>query len=204
MLHWTMLGAQLGVRGIRRAVCNCRSTNGCRRPSRTCRSTRSSTAWLRRGFPAAGFSAAGLLAGLGRVSASACRRASRRRTCRSAWPASSPAGFGSASCGWTMSRSRRSSHQGHHLAVVQLELEALVRHHAPFVGLLGVGEAVDVLAAGAAIAGRGELQRAAAVFQLDHVLHAALAPGPLADDHRPLVVLQAGRRRSRWRWRCSG
>ncbi len=52
---------------------------------------------------------------------------------------------------------------------------------------------MDVLAAGPQVAGGGQLQGALAALQLDDVLHAPLAPGALADDDRPLVVLQAGR-----------
>ena len=51
---------------------------------------------------------------------------------------------------------------------------------------------MDILAAGTVIAGRRQLQRAAAAFQLDDVLHAPFAPGPLADDRRPFVILQTG------------
>ena len=69
----------------------------------------------------------------------------------------------------------------------------VVGHHAPLVGVLGVGEAVDVLAAGAMVAGGGQLQGALAPFQLDHVLHAPFAPGALADDDRSVVILQTGR-----------
>ena len=52
---------------------------------------------------------------------------------------------------------------------------------------------MNVLSAGPVIAGGGQLERAFASFQFDDVLHAALAPGAFADDHGPLVVLQAGR-----------
>ena len=75
--------------------------------------------------------------------------------------------------------------QRHHIAVV--------RNHAPVVFLGRILEAVDVLPVGPAIAGRGQLQRAVAAFQLDHVLDAALAPRAFADDHRPFVVLETRR-----------
>src|SRR5207248_2582714 len=50
------------------------------------------------------------------------------------------------------------------LQIAELDFKALVGHHAPLVRLLGVGKAVDILAAGAPIAGRGELQRAFAAL----------------------------------------
>ena len=75
------------------------------------------------------------------------------------------------------------------LSLISKPLSGMTPHSSR---VLGVGEAVDVLAAGAKVAGGGELQGAVAVLQFDHVLHASLAPGALADDDRPLVVLQAG------------
>ena len=60
-----------------------------------------------------------------------------------------------------------------HLAVAQLEIEPLVGRDAPFVGLLGVVEAMDVLAAGTPVAGSGQFQGAAAVLQFDDPV-----PGP--------------------------
>ena len=62
---------------------------------------------------------------------------------------------------------------------------------------LGVLEPVNVLAGRAVIAGHGQLEHAIAAVEIDDVLDRALAVGPLADDHGPLVVLKRGRRRSR-------
>src|SRR5262249_45120970 len=78
------------------------------------------------------------------------------------------------------------------LLVGQLHLEALRRLHAPFVRFLGVREAVNVLAVGAPVAGRRQLQGTRAVLQQDDVLHTALAVTALADDDGPQVVLQGG------------
>ena len=62
----------------------------------------------------------------------------------------------------------------------------------PHSSVLGARKAVDILAVGAAIGGGGELQGALSVLQVDHVLDAPLAEGPLADDRRAMMVLEAG------------
>src|SRR4029079_7518531 len=59
--------------------------------------------------------------------------------------------------------------------------------------LLGIGKAMNVLAARPQVARRGELQGTATTLQLDDVLYASFAPRPLADDDRPAVILQTGR-----------
>src|SRR5262249_45504492 len=53
------------------------------------------------------------------------------------------------------------------LLVGQLHLVAVVRPHAPLVLVLGVGEAVDVLAAGPPVARGRQLERAEAVLHRD-------------------------------------
>src|SRR5262249_22306815 len=74
----------------------------------------------------------------------------------------------------------------------QRNLHSGVGLAAPFVAVLAVGEAVDVLAAGPPVARRGQLQGALAVLHRDDVLHTALTVAPLANNHRSLVVLQTG------------
>ena len=75
----------------------------------------------------------------------------------------------------------------------QLDLKALVGRDAPFIRLLGILESVDVLTGGALVRGDGELQDAAAAFQLQDVLDRPLAVAPLADHLGPVVVLKTGR-----------
>src|SRR5262249_19777472 len=93
----------------------------------------------------------------------------------------------------------------HHVAVVapapevapllerQRHLQASVGLDAPLVGLLALGEAVDVLAGGPPVARRRQLQGALVALHRDDVLHAALAVTALAHDDGPLVVLEGGR-----------
>src|SRR5262245_22261497 len=70
--------------------------------------------------------------------------------------------------------------------------EAIVGDHAPLlVFLAGCAGLVQVLAAWPPEGGNGVLDLAA--LERLNVLHAALAERPLADDGRPLVVLEAGR-----------
>src|SRR5262249_32118242 len=64
--------------------------------------------------------------------------------------------------------------------------------HAPLVAFLGVGKAVDVLAARPPVAGRGQLERTGVVFHPDDVLDAALAKAAFADDYGAMVVLEGG------------
>src|ERR1051326_7874580 len=65
----------------------------------------------------------------------------------------------------------------------QRDLHAGVGLDAPLVGLLAVGEAMDVLTAGPPVARRGQLQGALAMLHRDDVLHAALAVTAFANDH---------------------
>src|SRR5207244_734022 len=96
------------------------------------------------------------------------------------------------------SRARRLDHiaaaaifeQALPLVIAQLDLAALVGPHAPVVLVLGVGEAMDILVAGSPEAGDRQPQLALAAFQRNYVLHGPFSPRPLADDNRPLVILQ--------------
>src|SRR5438105_931909 len=79
-----------------------------------------------------------------------------------------------------------------HLFVAEPEREPFFGRDAPLVALGGIRKAVNILAAGALVAGRGQLQSATAPFELDDILHAALAPRSLADHDSAVMVLQTG------------
>src|SRR5207248_11707388 len=77
--------------------------------------------------------------------------------------------------------------------ILEHHLKSFVGLDAPFVGVLTVREAVNVLTTGPPVAGRRELERTdpiARFLQVDDVLHAALAVAPLADNDGPFVILQ--------------
>ena len=63
---------------------------------------------------------------------------------------------------------------------------------------------MDVLAAGTLARMTVVLSAAAAVLQFDDVLHAPFAPGALADDHGPLMILKASQNVSAAARRCNG
>ena len=82
-------------------------------------------------------------------------------------------------------------HFGHFLGA-DFYFESFVGMDAPFVGLFGFRKAVNVFAVGTFVTGGCQFQGTAAVFHFDDVLDAAFAPGPLADDDGPMMILQAG------------
>src|SRR5581483_8823049 len=63
----------------------------------------------------------------------------------------------------------------------------------PLIGILAVGKAMDVLAAGPPVARRRQLESTIATFHVDDVLHAPLAVAPFSDDDRAMVVLKRRR-----------
>ena len=77
------------------------------------------------------------------------------------------------------------------IVVSELDLEAAVGSHAPFVGGFGVLESVDILTRRTVIAGHSQLEDAIAAIEIDDVLDRALSIRTLADYRGPFVVLEA-------------